>query len=145
MELRILLIKLQNSRPLLRSNQTASCQENKPPLTADISTGAVVRTTYVERQMRAYAVYEDEVASLSYLNTQATIFFAIASALISFAVGIWTNAAFSTGLTPAGELAARYVSWGLLGLGLIFAAVGGHALYARVRQWENIVRGSRSR
>jgi len=95
--------------------------------------------------MRAYAVYEDEVASLSYLNTQSTIFFMLASALISFAVSIWVNAVFYTGLTPAGELATRYVAWALLVLGLVFAALGAHALFARVRAWRNIVSGSRLR
>ena len=109
------------------------------------SPGAVVTTTYVERQMKAYAVYEDEVSSLSYLNTQSTIFFMVASSLVSFALGIWTNAAFATDLTPAGEIASKLVAWVLCVLGFVFFGLGGHAIYKRHTAWKKVVQGSRSR
>jgi O-antigen/teichoic acid export membrane protein len=112
---------------------------------APVAMGAIVQTMYVERQMRAYAVYHDEVSSLSYLNTQATLFFTIASSLFSFAVSIWTNAIFYTGLTAAGEVATKYVSWGLLILGAVFICLGSHALYSRKRSWSAIIQGSRAR
>lgn len=95
--------------------------------------------------MRAYAVYHDEVSSLSYLNTQATLFFTVASSLVSFAVSIWTNAIFYTGLTPAGEVATRYLSWVLIGLGAVFIGLGIHAMRSRSLSWSAIVQGSRSR
>jgi len=94
--------------------------------------------------MRAYAVYEDEVNTLSYLNTQSTIFFMVAASLVSFAASIWINALFYKELTPAGQMASQYVAWGLLPIGIVFVGLGGHAIYRRARAWRNIIHGSRS-
>ena len=52
---------------------------------------------------------------------------------MSFAISIWINAVFYNGLTPAGELATRYVAWALLIIGFVFAALGGYALFKRAR------------
>jgi hypothetical protein len=119
--------------------------DSTPSATTGISAGAVVTTTYVERQMKAYAVYEDEVNSLSYLNTQSTIFFAVSASFISFAVSIWINAIFYTDLTPAGQIASGYIAWMLLLIGIIFAALAAHAVRKRATAWRSIIRGSTSR
>jgi hypothetical protein len=70
-------------------------------------TGAVVNTTYVPRQMKAFAVYEAELDSLTTQTHTATTFFSVAAALLGYAIGIVTNAMFAEKLTPAGELATK--------------------------------------
>ena len=89
--------------------------------------GATVKTTYVERQVRAFAVFETEVDALSSLNAQATVFFSVASATLSFAVGIWTNAAFSSNPTPEATIASRMVAPVIALISVIFIFLGVHA------------------
>jgi hypothetical protein len=69
--------------------------------------GATITTAYVERQVKAYAVFETEVEALSSLNAQTTVFFSIAWSLLSFAVGIWTTAIFTDNLSPKALVASQ--------------------------------------
>jgi hypothetical protein len=89
--------------------------------------GATVKTTYVERQVKAFAVFDTEVDVLSSLNAQATVFFSVASAALSFAVSIWANAAFYSELTPAGQIASHIVAPALLVVAVLFVGLGVHA------------------
>lgn len=116
--------------------------------TSHISTesrgGATVKTTYVERQVMAYAVFETEVEALSSLNTQATIFFSVASAALSFSAGIWTNAAFAAQPTPEATIASHIVAPSFLILAAIFVGLGIHAWLRRASAVAAIRRQSTS-
>lgn len=94
--------------------------ETNQQVYSDSARGATVRTTYVEREMKAWAVFDTEVEALSSLNTQATVFFSVASGLLSFAVGIWISAVFTEQLTPAGMLATSIAAPTLCVLALVF-------------------------
>lgn len=108
------------------------------------STGAAVKTLYVDRVLTAYAVHESEVEMLSYLNTQATVFVSLASALLSFAGGICTNAIFATELTPAGQLAIIIAVPTLGVLALVFIGLSVNAVYRRRTAWSMVRRQSGS-
>ncbi len=81
--------------------------------------------------MKAFAVFESEIEALASLNTQATIFFSVASGLLSFAVGIWTNATFYEQLSAAGLIATKYLGPLLLLLSAVFY---GLAIYASAKR-----------
>lgn len=92
--------------------------------------------------MTAYAVHENELEMLSYLNTQATVFLSVASALASFAFGIWTNAMFAESMTPVGELASTLAAPLLIALSLLFVWLGVFAIKRRQVTWTLVKRES---
>jgi hypothetical protein len=71
--------------------------------------GAFIKTAYLEREVRAYAVFETEVEALSSFNAQTTVYFSVASSLLAFAIGIWTTAAFTEKMSPEATVACRVV------------------------------------
>lgn len=91
----------------------------------DSSTTAVVRLIYVEREARALPIFESELNIISSMNRQATLFSAVGSALLSYAVGIWTNAMFAGELTQRAELMTTEVA-----PGLVFLSCGFFGLFA---------------
>jgi hypothetical protein len=110
----------------------------KPAVSADIGRGATILTAYAARQVKAYPIFETELDSISFLNTQATIYFSLASALFSFAVGILTNAAFVDTMTAPGAILAKVIA-PLLIVGAICAGLlGRHAFKSRASQWSKI-------
>jgi membrane protein DedA with SNARE-associated domain len=117
----------------------------QPEFVSRADKGATVETVYVKRQIVAYAVFETEVASISSLNAQTTVFFSIASALVSFAAGIWANALFSEKLTAAGEVAAYIGAPLLVVIAVVFAGLGYHAFKTRKSQVEDIRRQSEAK
>lgn len=100
--------------------------------------GATIRTAYAEREVKAYAIFENEVQTLTMWNTLAGISTALGTAALSFAVGIWTNAAFAEKLTPEGIVVSKFVAPALC----IVAAVGyGLAIWAiksRGKTWNAV-------
>ncbi len=79
--------------------------ENKNiSISNEAETGALVRTVYATRTMKVYAIPENELRSLSLLNTLSMAFFSASSGFLSFAIGLWVHAAFQSMLTPAGEI-----------------------------------------
>src|SRR5271155_2384791 len=103
--------------------------------------GATISTSYVGRQMRAFAIAEHEVRTISTMNTLATIFFSVGTTFLGFAVGIWTNAMFYDSLTPEGRLLSHVASPILCVVALIFVALGIWALRSRSVTWDTIRRG----
>ena len=89
--------------PLRVNSQTASL-----PMSADVPRGAIVTTAYAERQVRALAVLETEVESLAVFNSLTTAFVSAGTALVSIAIGIWANGAFSEKLTPEGTVLSHF-------------------------------------
>jgi hypothetical protein len=74
------------------------------PIFTELPQGATISTAYVGRQMRAFAIAEHEVRTISMMNTLATIFFSVGTTCLGFAIGIWTNAMFYETLTPEGRI-----------------------------------------
>jgi TRAP-type C4-dicarboxylate transport system permease small subunit len=105
-------------------------------------TGATVRTLYVEREVKVFAVHEFEYSSLTNLSTAATVAFSIAGAAFAYAAGIVTNAAFAEKLTPAGELATKLVAPILFLASFIAVCCGGYALLKRRDLWGTIKKQS---
>ncbi|MGO9991327.1 MAG: hypothetical protein ACLPTF_02285 [Steroidobacteraceae bacterium] len=106
--------------------------------------GATITTVYVERQVKAFSVFETELDVLSSLNAQATVFFSVGSAFITYAVGIWTNSSFATQLTPEGKLANEFVAPGLVFISIVFYSLAIMAWWKRRRTLGDIRRQSKS-
>jgi hypothetical protein len=71
------------------------------------------------------------MASLATLNTEATIFFSLASGAISYALSIWINGSFATTLTDKAKVA--------LGVAPIALVVGGICfLIALYQAWRRM-------
>ncbi len=109
-----------------------------PAISTNIGRGATILTAYAERQVKAYPIFETELDSISFLNTQVLVYFSVGSALLSFAVGIWTNAAFAENLTPAGTLLARVAGPLLCVASAAAYLLGLNARRSRVSQWMKI-------
>jgi hypothetical protein len=86
--------------------------------------GAIVRTIYVEREVKCLAVFDTEVDTLSSLNTQATTFFSAAAAFFSYGVGIATSAAFTETLTAEGLVLRNVGGPSVVVVALICLALG---------------------
>src|SRR5580704_13540876 len=82
-----------------------------PSISTDTSRGATIRTAYVEREVKAYAIFENEVRTISMWNTLAGVFASAGAASLSFAIGIWTSAAFvAEKLPPEGAVLSRFAA-----------------------------------
>jgi hypothetical protein len=95
--------------------------------------------------VKAYPIFESELESLSFLNTMTLVFFSVGSAMVSFAFGIWTNAAFAEKLTAEGVVASNYGAPALLIAAVICYGLGGLSLYSRRQQWLKIKAESTAR
>ena len=80
---------------------------------------ALQRRADAEREVKVLAVLENEVHSISTFNTLTTAFVSGGTSLISIAVGIWANGAFSEKLTPAGTVLSHFGAPLLCVLGLL--------------------------
>jgi len=110
-----------------------------PPLTTEGQRGATITNAYVGREMKAYAVFETEIQTIAFFNTLATIFFSVGAALLSYAIGIWTNLFFVTPPIPAkGEVLADIVAPILCVLAAIFFILGVWALLSKRDVWKGI-------
>lgn len=106
--------------------------------------GATITHTYAERAVRVYGVSESEIDALAMYNTLATVFVAVMSSLIAYAIGIWTNAAFAEKLTPAGEVLSKVVGPWLCVLAGVFALLAIWAIWRRHSTWKEIKKESKA-
>lgn len=113
------------------------------PLGAPIP-GARITTAYVGREMKAYAIVEGEVRTISMMNGLATVFFSAATMFLGFAIGIWTNAAFYETLNPEGKILAHVVAPVLCGMTVLGVILGFWALRNRGTTWDAIRRESKT-
>ena len=102
--------------------------------------GAVVTAVYVKRKMLVYAVSEGDLETLAIMNTQATVFFSIFSALLALSAGIWTNAAFAAPDTmpAAGKILAWFGAPVIVVLALVFLGLGVWATVKKRSTWNRI-------
>jgi hypothetical protein len=106
----------------------------------DIPKGATISAAYGKREVKTYPVLENEFDNLSSLNTLAIVFFSVGSFLLSAAIGVWVNAVFNVQLTPAGEVASKWVAPGVLVLSVVFYALGLWANHRGASTWQKIKR-----
>jgi hypothetical protein len=92
----------------------------------------------VEREVSAYAVFENEISTITVFNTLSSLAWAIGSALLSFAIGIWTNAQFVEKMSPEGTVLAHVVAPGLCALTLVAYGLGLWAISARGKTWRAV-------
>jgi hypothetical protein len=92
--------------------------------------------------MKAFAIAEHEVRTISMMNTLATIFFSVGTTCLGFAIGIWTNAMFYETLTPEGRILSHMAAPILCAFALIFAGLGIWSLRSRSATWDAIRRES---
>lgn len=104
----------------------------------------VVQAAVAERIMNFYAISESELGHVSSLNSQTTAFLAIASALLSFGVGILTNAMFADHLSDIGRLACYIMTPILIGMAIVFGLLARGARKNRQNLMEVIKRESTS-
>ncbi|MCX5518444.1 hypothetical protein OSH10_08350 [Kaistia defluvii] len=112
-------------------------------LSVQPQSGLVVENLYMTRTMTVYGMHEGEVEMMTHLNTQATVFFSVASGCVSIGAGIWVSAAFSSELSPEGKV----LLWGggpaLIVLSAVFVALGIWSMRSRGSMLEKIRRQSR--
>ena len=100
--------------------------------------GALLRTTHVERTVRVDAVQENELETVSLLNTSVTVCFSVGSALLLFAVGILADWAIEDSLTATGKVLVKVVTpiCGVLAMG--FYGAGVVLVHTRKTHWKRI-------
>ena len=125
------------------SNLDTAQQASRQQISTDTSRGATIRTAYVAREVKAYAVLENEVKTISMWNTLAGVFVSAGAATLSFAVGIWTSAAFADKLTPQGEILTRFAAPALAATTVILWLLAVWAIWSRSRVWVAIRRESK--
>jgi RsiW-degrading membrane proteinase PrsW (M82 family) len=113
-----------------------------PPISTQQALGATISTAYVGCQMRAFAIVEHEVRTISMMNTLGTIFFSVGTTCLGFAVGIWTNAMFYDTLTPEGRILSHVIAPFLCGLAFVLGCLGVWAFRSRSTTWDAIRRES---
>jgi hypothetical protein len=111
-------------------------------LTANPARGAFISTAYVSREVKAYAVFENEFDTISRLNALSTVWFSLCSAFASLAIGIWVNAAFVDKLTPQGDILCHVVAPGLCSASVVTLMLGGWSVLSRRSTWSKIRRES---
>jgi hypothetical protein len=107
-------------------------------ISAPVPRGAFIETAYVERAVRAYAVYEHEVDSISRLNGLSSIFFSLSASLVSIAAGVWVNAAFVDKLGAEGRILCWVIAPALCLFSVIFSGLGYWAVRSRRTVWGDI-------
>jgi hypothetical protein len=110
----------------------------EPHISTEPLRGATIRTAYVEREVRAYAIFENEVRTISMWNTFAGVFFSLGAASLSFAVGIWTNWSFAVSMPPEGSILSRFVAPALCLVTLVFWGLALWAVYSRRQTWNAV-------
>jgi hypothetical protein len=101
-----------------------------------------MRPHYMGRVMKTYPISEPELENISTLDSQVTVRFAVGSALLTFAIGIWTNALFAKEMTAQGQLAVEFVAPLLLVFAIGFAVAGLVSRQHRKSVWDRIKRDS---
>jgi hypothetical protein len=113
---------------------------SSPP--SDNPVGATMVMAYARRSLRAYPILDSEVRSLSIFNTLSTTCFALMSAFISFAGGIWVNALFVENPPAEGKILSRFVAPALCVGAVVALLLGIWAICSRTNTWREIRRSS---
>jgi hypothetical protein len=108
------------------------------PVPGDIPSGATMQPRYMQRIMNTYPVSEPEMDLISYLNTQATVLYSVATFLFGLASSIWINATFYNDLTAQAVFATRYAAPFFLLCAVGCAIAGSIARYQRGNIWDRI-------
>lgn len=103
-----------------------------------IAAGSSVTPVYTRRNMTMYALTESEVSTISSVNTQVSVDFALSSFLFSAALGVYTNSIFYNELNPAGSLAKYYAAPITVALGLVFLVRGVAGVRRRSKLWSGL-------
>jgi hypothetical protein len=96
---------------------------------------ADIRTAYLEREVKTYAIFENEVHTISMWNTLAGVFTSAGAATLSFAIGIWTNAAFAEKATAEGNILSHVVVPAFCVVTLICSGIAIWAIVSRRGTW----------
>src|SRR5262249_30953380 len=96
--------------PCLVVGPDSMSPDDGTPKSDGVPSGAVMDPIYMGRKMTTYPVSEPEMESISMLNTQTTVRFAVATLLFGLAASIWTNSIFNAALTPEARIATYYVA-----------------------------------
>lgn len=100
--------------------------------------GATIFTAYGAREVKAYPVLDSEIDSIAHFNTLTLVFSSLGSALLSFAIGIWTNAGFAEKFTPEGTILTKFGAPALCFVALVSFVLAWWARRARNSTWQNI-------
>jgi hypothetical protein len=92
------------------------------------------------REVPGYPVTEDDLEDLSTLDTQAQIYFALASFCASFCVGVMMDGVWATTLTPEGAVLRAYGPWVFGTFALAFGVLGWLSRQRRSNRVERIKR-----
>lgn len=103
-----------------------------------IAAGSSVTPVYTRRNMTMYALTESEVSTISSVNTQVSVDFALSSFLFSAALGVYTNSIFYNELNAAGSLAKYYAAPITFALGLVFLVRGVAGVRRRSKLWSGL-------
>ncbi len=101
--------------------------------------GASINPIYVHRQMKSYAVTENEIGILSLYNTHKAGFFSAGTFFIGLACSAKLNEAFAN--PPIPQIGQILSSWGIpifIGVAIFFYAMGGLAIYRGYSAWQVI-------
>jgi hypothetical protein len=112
--------------------------ENQTITTATENRGAFITTTYVGREMKVLAVSVGELRTISTLNSQATAFYSVGSAFLSFALAIWINAVFYVQLTSVATLAVWFAAPACVFMAIVFFCLGRSAATKRASTLQEI-------
>jgi hypothetical protein len=77
------MVNSQQNENSFKTDTTSNTQQNG----FQFLRGSTILTTHTVRQMKAFEIYENEMESLSLLNWITTLFGALGTGLISFAIG----------------------------------------------------------
>jgi hypothetical protein len=113
---------------------------SSPP--SDNPSGATIITAYAKRRLRAYPILDSEVRSLSIFNSLSVVCFAIMSAFISFAVGIWVNSLFVEKPPPEGVILSQVAAPACCVLAVVAFGLGIWSICSRSNTWRDIRRES---
>jgi hypothetical protein len=125
-------------------NQVNSPGQSGQDTPGELARGATISTAYVGRQVKAYAVFDSEVSTLSTLNAISTVCVGLTSGFMSLALGILANAAFAERETPAGSIMVKFVVPALFVLALIAFLIAIMAIRHRRESWKAVQTESKS-
>lgn len=109
-----------------------------PDISTETTRGATILTAYGKREVKAYPVLEPEVDAIAFFNTLTLVFSSLGSAALSFAIGIWTNAAFAERFTPEAIILAKFVAPALCVVAGILFLLALWSRNSRKSTWEKI-------
>lgn len=102
--------------------------------------GAFIRPVTTVRAMKCYSLNENEMQSITLLNTATSLFGSLFLTFILLAIGLRIDAILEGILTEEAKLLAQYGFWGFLFLSLTFAIIAIIAWVCRRSILQRIIR-----